>query len=119
MNNEVSKKSNRKASLFSRVVALSFLLMYSEIHNSVVEINPEEIHIASMSIGAAVPSMTTAILNALQIVVPASDLRQHFDEAVSPMFGQCRILKHNHSDIYQYALRHAGRISVLRREAEF
>ena len=50
-------------------------------------------NIASMSTGAAVPSMTTAILNALRIVVPPSELRQRFDEAVSPIFGQCRILK--------------------------
>jgi len=50
-------------------------------------------NIASMSTGAAVPSMTTAILNALQIVVPPSELRQRFDKAVSPMFEQCRILK--------------------------
>lgn len=50
-------------------------------------------NIASMSTGAAVPSMTTAILNALQIVVPPSELRQRFDEAVSPIFEQCRILK--------------------------
>ena len=46
-----------------------------------------------MSTGAAVPSMTTAILNSLEIEVPPDDLRVKFDMAVEPMFAQKRLLK--------------------------
>ena len=50
-------------------------------------------NLASMSTGAAVPSMTTAILNSLEIEVPPDDLRVKFDMAVEPMFAQKRLLK--------------------------
>lgn len=50
-------------------------------------------NLASMSTGAAVPSMTTAILNSLAIEVPSDDLREKFDLAVEPMFEQKRLLK--------------------------
>ena len=50
-------------------------------------------NLASMSTGAAVPSMTTAILNSLEIEVPPDDLRIKFDMAVEPMFAQKRLLK--------------------------
>jgi type I restriction enzyme S subunit len=50
-------------------------------------------NLASMSTGAAVPSMTTAILNSLEIEVPSDDLREKFDLAVEPMFEQKRLLK--------------------------
>ena len=50
-------------------------------------------NLAAMSTGAAVPSMTTAILNSLEIKVPPDDLRVEFDMAVEPMFVQKRLLK--------------------------
>ena len=50
-------------------------------------------NLASMSTGAAVPSMTTAILNSLEIEVPSDDLREKFDLTVEPMFEQKRLLK--------------------------
>jgi type I restriction enzyme S subunit len=50
-------------------------------------------NLASMSTGAAVPSMTTAILNSLEIEGPSDDLREKFDLAVEPMFEQKRLLK--------------------------
>ena len=55
-------------------------------------------NLASMSTGAAVPSMTTAILNSLKIVVPPDNLRVKFDMAVEPMFLQkCLLKKQNAS----------------------
>lgn len=52
-----------------------------------------DLNLAAMSTGAAVPSMTTAILNSLQIVVPPENERKRFDESVEPLFGQMRLLK--------------------------
>ena len=55
-----------------------------------------EYDLSSMSTGAAVPSMTTAILNSLEISVPSDDLRVSFDLLVEPLFVQKRLLgKHN------------------------
>jgi len=40
----------------------------------------------SMNAGSAVPSMTTEILNALEIVIPSEDYLSKFESLVSPMF---------------------------------
>ena len=56
-------------------------------------------NLASMSTGAAVPSMTTAILNSLEIEVPPDDLRVKFDMAVEPMFAQKRLLKKQNASL--------------------
>ena len=56
-------------------------------------------NLASMSTGAAVPSMTTAILNSLEIKVPPDDLRVEFDMAVEPMFVQKRLLKKQNASL--------------------
>lgn len=47
----------------------------------------------SMNIGAAVPSMTTAILNSLDILVPDKVTLQSFDDLVSVNFKNIAILK--------------------------
>jgi type I restriction enzyme S subunit len=44
--------------------------------------------LAGMNVGSAVPSMTTAVLNALEIVLPRDDVLASFEETVSPMFLQ-------------------------------
>jgi type I restriction enzyme S subunit len=44
--------------------------------------------LAGMNVGSAVPSMTTAVLNALEIVLPSDDNLASFEEVVSPMFSQ-------------------------------
>jgi len=44
--------------------------------------------LAGMNVGSAVPSMTTTVLNALEIVLPSDDNLASFDEIVSPMFLQ-------------------------------
>ena len=44
--------------------------------------------LAGMNVGSAVPSMTTAVLNALEIVLPSNDNLAMFEEIVSPMFLQ-------------------------------
>jgi type I restriction enzyme S subunit len=44
--------------------------------------------LAGMDVGSAVPSMTTAVLNALEIVLPSDDILANFEESVSPMFLQ-------------------------------
>ena len=44
--------------------------------------------LAGMNVGSAVPSMTTAVLNALEIVLPSDENLASFEEDVSPMFLQ-------------------------------
>jgi type I restriction enzyme S subunit len=42
--------------------------------------------LAGMNVGSAVPSMTSAVLNALEILLPSDDNLASFEETVSPMF---------------------------------
>ena len=49
-----------------------------------------DLDLAGMNVGSAVPSMTTAVLNALEIVLPSNDNLARFEEIVSPMFMQIR-----------------------------
>lgn len=46
--------------------------------------------LAGMNVGSAVPSMTTTVLNALEIVLPSDDALASFEESVSPMFHQIK-----------------------------
>ncbi len=39
-----------------------------------------------MNAGSAVPSMTTAILNAMELRIPDADTLKRFEELVSPMY---------------------------------
>ena len=42
--------------------------------------------LASMNAGSAVPSMTTDILNALELTIPSADRLAEFESAVAPMY---------------------------------
>lgn len=42
--------------------------------------------LASLNAGSAVPSMTTNILNAMQIYIPDKKVLAYFEEAVSPLY---------------------------------
>ncbi len=42
--------------------------------------------LASMNAGSAVPSMTTDILNAMELAIPSADCLQDFENLVSPMY---------------------------------
>lgn len=42
--------------------------------------------LASMNAGSAVPSMTTDILNAMEVVIPSSTALSQFENIVSPMY---------------------------------
>jgi len=42
--------------------------------------------LASMNAGSAVPSMTTDILNAMEVVIPSADKLCEFEELVSPLY---------------------------------
>lgn len=44
------------------------------------------IDLASLNAGSAVPSMTTNILNAMQLYIPDDDTLQKFEEIVSPLY---------------------------------
>ena len=46
----------------------------------------------SMNIGAAVPSMTTNILNALNIIIPNSDILERFQSISKRYFDKVAIL---------------------------
>ncbi len=51
--------------------------------------------LASMNAGSAVPSMTTDILNNMQIVIPNEDVLAHFNSLVSVYYAQ---IKHNEQE---------------------
>lgn len=59
------------------------------------------LNLAKMNVGSAVPSMTTAILNAIEITLPDEETCSRFERIVSPMFLQiqsnkienCRLAK--------------------------
>jgi len=59
--------------------------------------------LVGMNVGSAVPSMTTAILNALEIVLPSDDNLTKFEEIVSPMF--LKIKANNTESAHLAALR--------------
>lgn len=42
--------------------------------------------LASMNAGSAVPSMTTDILNAIEVIIPPASVLEEFEELVSPMY---------------------------------
>lgn len=44
--------------------------------------------LASMNAGSAVPSMTTDILNAMEVVIPSAAALKEFEEIVSPMYKE-------------------------------
>ena len=47
-----------------------------------------ELDLAGMNVGSAVPSMTTAVLNELEILLPPEEALARFEECVNPMFLQ-------------------------------
>ena len=47
-----------------------------------------DLDLAGMNVGSAVPSMTTAVLNALEIILPSDDALASFEQTVIPMFLQ-------------------------------
>jgi len=59
--------------------------------------------LVGMNVGSAVPSMTTAILNTLEVVLPSDDVLIKFEEVVSPMFS--RIQANNKESAYLSTLR--------------
>jgi len=42
--------------------------------------------LSSMNVGSAVPSMTTDILNAIELPLPSDDVLKSFDEEIQPLF---------------------------------
>lgn len=48
-----------------------------------------------MNAGSAVPSMTTDILNNMQVIIPNEDVLEHFNSLVSALYVQ---LKHNEQE---------------------
>lgn len=51
--------------------------------------------LASMNAGSAVPSMTTEILNNMQIIIPNENVLEHFNSLVSALYLQ---IKHNEQE---------------------
>ena len=45
-----------------------------------------------MNIGAAVPSMTTSILNNIDLIVPSSDVIKKFDDIIEPIYKRKKVL---------------------------
>ena len=46
--------------------------------------------LAGMNVGSAVPSMTTSVLNSLEIILPNDETLAKFEKIVDPMFLQIR-----------------------------
>lgn len=46
----------------------------------------KSMNLASMNVGSAVPSLTTEILNNLEIIIPSKNVLKTFDEMVTPIF---------------------------------
>ena len=46
----------------------------------------KSMNLASMNVGSAVPSLTTEILNNLEIIIPSKDVLKTFDEMATPIF---------------------------------
>lgn len=53
----------------------------------------KSIDMYSMNIGAAVPSMTTNILNALDIIVPSSNILEHFQSSTKMYFRKMKLMQ--------------------------
>lgn len=47
--------------------------------------------LAAMNMGSAVPSMTTAILNSMQIIIPNGETLQRFENVITPLFKKVQI----------------------------
>ena len=47
----------------------------------------KSMNLAAMNVGSAVPSLTTEILNRLDIIIPSIDVLKKFDEIVTPFFN--------------------------------
>ena len=46
----------------------------------------QSLNLASMNVGSAVPSLTTEILNNIEINIPPHDILKKFDDLVTPIF---------------------------------
>ncbi len=46
----------------------------------------KEFNLATMNIGSAVPSLTTEILNNLEITMPSDDVLKRFNDVATPLF---------------------------------
>jgi type I restriction enzyme S subunit len=47
--------------------------------------------LASLNAGSAVPSMTTTILNAMQVYLPDNEILQKFEQLVGPMYATMQV----------------------------
>ena len=61
--------------------------------------------LASMNAGSAVPSMTTDILNAMEIVIPPAEILEKFEAIVAPMYQMMQ--KNNEQSVKLATLRDA------------
>jgi len=69
-----------------------------------------DLDLAGMNVGSAVPSMTTAVLNELEIVLPSDESLAKFEECVSPMFLQ---IQANNADSARLAIVRDGLLPKL------
>lgn len=58
--------------------------------------------LASMNAGSAVPSMTTEMLNSMEIVIPSSEILAKFESIVAPMYEMMLVNKRLSSILAQY-----------------
>ena len=55
----------------------------------------------SMNIGAAVPSMTVKILDAMDVVIPSDKLFKEFDDIAQVFFGRIAVLRRQNEELGQ------------------
>ena len=56
--------------------------------------------LASMNAGSVVPSMTTAILNAMELRIPSAEILKRFETSVTPMY---KIIQENEIQTHKLA----------------
>lgn len=59
------------------------------------------LNLASMNVGSAVPSLTTEVLNKIDIVVPEHELLQKFEDAVSTFFSKIKVNNQQNQSLTQ------------------
>lgn len=64
----------------------------------------------SLDIGSAVPSMTTSILNSLEMLLPAPDSLEKFQQAVYVYFQQISLRRHQNDELTEARDRFLGKL---------
>lgn len=71
---------------FWSVDTMFYTKIKEETHVKFLFLLLKSMNLASMNVGSAVPSLTTEILNKLEIILPSEEVLKEFDDLVIPLF---------------------------------